>query len=587
MKCVKALLIMAVGLAIWLAGCDVKDPGSPLANQRPTVELTFAPVNGDTVEHYKQISWRGNDADGQIVQYRVLVDGAEIARTTATDTVIAFAAPETDVVYPRSLGIIAEDNEGLLSETAIRSFYVINWAPVASFDPEGSIPANATVGQAFRVSILSSDTNASLTDYNLSLDDSSNGWMGWMRDSVFLFAAPEILADSMNFPDGVRGIPNAPLTAGAHTLYAKVRDAGGAVSRIVSLPFTVSTSFAPVMDTSVVANYGDDAFYVDGSIYYSTSIGIETRLEYSASATAYFGEINAYRWRLNNADWSEWNAEPEVVIEDAAPGEYLFEFQARDAANVLSETVDYSIIIARQVLSDSIIVVDETADGNGNPGSPNDPQADQFYANIMQGYKTRVIDYATHRVGSVSYVSPLDVKNAGVILWHGDDQSNIQLDDNTRLLTEFLNRGGRLIISGWDVLGGFAGAVDSIEFSTTSFGGSKLRLYEGRRNTARNCLGFNGEGAFPGCRIDSTKLPPAFRGQLLKTWSFQPSGECLIMGRMAVADSATNPFHGRPAAYLYYQSFRVAVFGVPLYFCNEAEVRSMIDVLMPWMLQGL
>jgi hypothetical protein len=240
-------------------------------------------------------------------------------------------------------------------------------------------------------------------------------------------------------------------------------------------------------------------------------------------------------------------------------------------------------------LSDSVIVVDETADGNGNPGSPNDAQADQFYANVLLGWNTRQIDYATHKVGPTSYVSPYDLRNAGVIVWHADDQANLQLDDNTRILGEFLDRGGRLIISGWDVLGAWSGGTtDTImSFSSTHFARKYLRLYEGRRNAARTTLGFDGNGEFPGCRIDASKLPASFQGRLPKCWSFQPSGECLILGRMVVSDSLTSPFQGRSTAYLYYQSFRVATFGVPLYFCVESEVRTLMEAVMPWMLQGL
>jgi hypothetical protein len=587
MKHVKVLLIMAVGLALYLAGCETKNPGTPKPNQRPTVELSVAPQDCTTVEHNKHLGWWGNDADGQVVGYHLLVDGVRISFTTATDTTIAFTAPVTEQVYWHTFAVLAEDNEGLLSDTARRNFYVINWAPVASFDPAGSIGEGATVGRAFRVTVLSTDTNASITYYDLSLDDSLSGWMGWRRDSAYLFAAPEIIADSANFPEGVRGLPNTALTAGPHTLYARVKDAGNAVSPVVALHFTVAEEFRPVMDTTVTATYGSNRFYADGSVYFSTRIGVETRVEFSASATAYSGEINAYRWRLGDGEWSDWSVDPVVNMTDAAPRDYAFSFMARDAAAAYSDTLPYFVRIVRQTLSDSVIVVDETADGNGNPGSPTDAQADTFYAHVTSAWKTRQIDYASHKVGQTSYVSPYDVRNAGVILWHGDDQSNIQLGNNTRILGEFLDRGGRLIVSGWDVLGGWSGTVDTVEFSSTSFGGKYLRLYGGRRNAARTTLGFDGSGEFPGCHIDSLKLPISFHGTLLKCWTFQPSGECLITGRLAVTDSLTSPYYGRPAAYLYYQSFRVAAYGVPLYFCVESEVRGLMDALMPWMLQGL
>jgi hypothetical protein len=587
MKHVKVLLVMAVGLAIWLAGCETKNPGSPAPNQRPTVELSVAPQNGDTVENNKNLGWWGNDADGQVVGYYLSVDGVRISFTTATDTTIAFAAAVTEQIYSHTFAVQAVDNEGLLSAAASREFYVINWAPTASFNAAGSIAEGATVGHAFRVTVQATDTNASFSYYNLSLDDSLSGWMGWRRDSAYLFAGPEIIADVANFPEGVHGIPNTALTAGAHTLFARVKDAGDAESPIISLHFTVADGFRPGMDTTVTATYGADQFYADGSVYLSTRTGVATRVQFSASAAAYSGEINAYRWRLGDGEWSAWSLDPVVADTDAAPGDYQYSFVARDAAGEYSDTLSYFVRIVQQTLSDSVIVVDETADGNGNPGSPTDAQADQFYANVLQGWNTRQIDYASHKVGQTSYVSPYDLRNAGVIVWHADDQANLQLDDNTRVLGEFLDRGGRLVISGWDVLGAWSGTVDSIEFSSTSFGGKYLRLYAGRRNTPQKTVGFDGNGEFPGCRIDSLKLPVSFHGRLLKCWSFQPSGECLIMDRMAVSDSLTSHFQGLPAAYLYFQSFRVATFGVPLYFCVESEVRTLMEAVMPWMLQGL
>jgi len=599
MKYVKALLIMAVGLAVWLAGCETQNPGSPKPNQRPAVTLSLAPQNGDTVEHNKHLGWSGNDADGQVVGYHLLVDGVPIAFTAATDTIVAFEAPVTEQVYAHTFAVLAVDNEGLLSDTAQREFYVINWAPTATFDPEGSIAEGATVGHAFRMTVLSLDTNASITYYDISLDDTLSGWMGWRRDSMYLFAAPEIIADLANFPEGVHGIPNTALTAGPHTLYARVKDAGEAESPVIARNFTVADEFRPRMDTTVTATYGESAFYPDGSVYYETQMGLVTSIEFSASAADYSGEINAYRWRSRRllgadtlwSEWTDWSANPAVADTDAAPNDYNYNFMARDAAGTYSDTILYFIRIVAQSLTDSVIVVDETQDGNGNPGSPNDAQADSFYAHITLGWNTRQIDYATHKLCETcpSYVSPHDVRNAGVILWHGDDQGNVQLDDGTnmRVLKEFLDRGGRLIISGWNVLGFTLTTPDTVEFSSSSFPRRYMRLYQGQRNIPRVTLGFDGNGEFPGCRFDPGKLPPAYLGRLVKCWSFQPSGECLILGRMVVSDSLTSPFQGRPTAYLYYQSFRVAVFGVPLYFLVESEARAFMEVLMPWMLQGL
>jgi hypothetical protein len=588
MKHMNVLLITAVGLALYLAGCETKNPGTPKPNQAPTVELSVAPQDGDTVEHNTHLGWWGNDGDGQVVGYHLFVDGVHISFTTATDTTIAFYAPEAGQYYENTFAVQAEDNEGLLSDTARRTFYVVNWPPVASFDPTGTIAEGATVGCGFRVTVLSTDTNASLTYYDIGLDDSLNGWMGWSLDSAYLFTTQEIV-DSGLLPEGVQGVLDTALAPGPHTVYARVKDAGDAVSAIISRQFTVAEGFRPRMNPTVTASYGSDLFYPDGSVYFSTRIGVVTRVQFSASAADYSGEVVAYRWVLSDRDSSGWQTTPAVSDTDAPADDYEYAFTAMDAAGAISDTLNFTIRIVQQVLSRSVIIVDETADGNGNPGSPTDAQADTFYAHVTSSWDTRQIDYATHKMCDTcrSFVSPYDVRNAGVILWHGDDQSNVQLDDNTRILSEFLDRGGRLIVSGWDVLGFTPATEDTLEFTGSQFERRYLRLNAAIRNTARTTLGFDGVGDFPGCRIDPTKLPGGFQGRLPKCWSFQPSGECLITGRMAVSDSLTSSFQGRPTAYLYYQSFRVAVFGVPLYFLVESEAQAFMDVLMPWMLQGL
>jgi hypothetical protein len=59
-----------------------------------------------------------------------------------------------------------------------------------------------------------------------------------------------------------------------------------------------------------------------------------------------------------------------------------------------------------------------------------------------------------------------------------------------------------------------------------------------------------------------------------------------VIGTLATNDAAY-PLTGRVAAYYYNLSFRMAMFGVPLFFCNEADVTAILDVLIPQMLAGL
>jgi hypothetical protein len=78
---------------------------------------------------------------------------------------------------------------------------------------------------------------------------------------------------------------------------------------------------------------------------------------------------------------------------------------------------------------------------------------------------------------------------------------------------------------------------------------------------------------------------PSHRGVLQTCWSFQPRGECIVLGNLITTSPL--PATGHAAAYLYDLSFRVCVFGVPLYYCHNDQVTQLMDAIMPHMIEGL
>jgi hypothetical protein len=223
----------------------------------------------------------------------------------------------------------------------------------------------------------------------------------------------------------------------------------------------------------------------------------------------------------------------------------------------------------RQNLTRNIVIVDETRNGAGVPGSPNDTDVDVFYDTLFTGLNVTHVDYTTQ-----GYVSPLNLKDAGVVMWHADDRAEFRLADNTRILTEFLDRGGRLILSGWDLMSPFSNSADSVNFSTSSFSYVTLHSRYAVRNTPRTGTGFSGYNNYPGCQVDSSKVPASWAGTIDKLWTFWPRGEEVVIGRLTTSNPG-NPLASRPAAYIYDLSFRVAVFGVPLYFCYTDQVYNL------------
>lgn len=593
-------LALAIAVVTWLAGCDSEDGGA-YPNRPPTTRLTVAPNNGATVNHYIPLHWAANDPDGNVAGFWLLVDGDTLIFTAARDTVLAFTAPADGTPEPHTFEVIAVDEEGLAdrdtSAEAVqlrsRSFFTTNFAPAASFVEAGSIGDGATVGKGFQVAISATDSNPSFIRYSVSLDDSTSGWTAWSKDSVYLFADPQVIADTVTFPRQVNAISNTALTPGAHRLYVRVKDAGDANSTIIWRDFTVAEGFRPAMSSSVTAQYGGAVFYPDGSTFFQLGAGVKTELGFSASAAAYGGKINAYRYRRDEGQWSLWQVDGSLEALGLPAGQYIFEFMARDLAGEVSDPLAYPVRLVQITLSDSVIVIGATANGNGNLGSPTFASVKAFYTSTLDGFKVRSIDYADTARGITPYVSPFDLQYAGVVIWHEDDRTNPKrLNSQLAVIRAYLNRGGRMVYSAWDGMNGFS-STDTTSFAAGSFAREYFQLLGTSRNNSRQVSGFEGVGGFAGCTIDPAKLPANWNGLIDRCWVFRPKGHCIPTATLVTNDSATNPLHGQTAGFVYDLSFRVAVIGVPLFFCQQEEVRIFLHgdaehiSLIDRMLEGL
>lgn len=577
--------LLATYAALLTGGCEVGDPGSALGNRAPTTAITSAPRNGGTTNHFLSLYWSGNDSDGEIAGFRMYIDGQLVAFTTRTDSAISFASPSTGELVSHTFKIQAVDDDGEADPNPPEvQFFTTNTAPSCIWSADNTVGPNANVGQGFRLIVEGQDGNRSGLWFAISVDDTES-WTPWYADSVFLFCDLSL----GGFPSDHIPLTNAGLTFGQHTFYARCRDSGFAISPMISRTVTVQPNRIPAMD-DVITRYNSgsasDSLYPDGSIYHK--VNAEMVVAFTATAQPYRGLIHSYRYRTSGGDWNDWMAIPELVMPDLPVGSYDFAFQARDMAGVLSDTATYSLRLIEQSLTDSVLVIDESRNGGGGPGAPSDAQVDEFYAAMVAGYNVRNLDM-TERGNAL--VSPNDVKDIGLILWHADDRSEYLLDDNRRILSEYMQRGGRVIFSGWDILSALTTTAGE-QYGDSDFEYRFMRAFSSARdpnanpNAVQEVSGFTGENGFPSVQIDPVKVLPSWDGSITRAWSFEPRGECTIIGR-ATTLSSDYFQNGAVVGYYYDLSFRVAMFGVPLYFCQQQQVEALFEVLMPRMLTGL
>ncbi len=142
-------LALLVIVAAVLSGCGKSATGLLVAAQRPQVEITFAPIEGDSVSYSVRINWSGSDADGQVVGFQYAID-PPASPTPGNDTVwVDTRASEVSLLFPsrrprqplappgrlvpssdyHTFVIRAIDNDGLRSAPEYQSFTSFTIAP--------------------------------------------------------------------------------------------------------------------------------------------------------------------------------------------------------------------------------------------------------------------------------------------------------------------------------------------------------------------------------------------------------------------------------------------------------------------------
>ena len=116
------------------------------------------------------------------------------------------------------------------------------------------------------------------------------------------------------------------------------------------------------------------------------------------------------------------------------------------ALTKINESINNTTLRSRVIsLDQGILVVDETADGDGSTMNPTDEQADNFYDELLSHYKRD--EYDLFESGNIGIA---DIGAFSTILWHGNDFQDMQAPfDFKEQIMQYLNFGGNFFYTGY------------------------------------------------------------------------------------------------------------------------------------------
>ncbi len=219
-------------------------------------------------------------------------------------------------------------------------------------------------------------------------------------------------------------------------------------------------------------------------------------------------------------------------------------------------------------LDHGILLVDETRDGSGQPGSPSDAQQDDFWHAILRGSACTDWDVAAGGLPLAGDVGPYST-----VAWHADEYQQPLLAGAVAGLANNLSYGGRLWLSGWKPVFGLVGgsARYPYEFAAGQFPYDYLHLARAEQSTLVDFAGAAGAGGYPDVGLDSTKILPAMHGKLPYVDALLPRDAEPVLGFQSASGDT---FDGKPVGTRWLGGpGRAVALGFPLYYANEAQAR--------------
>jgi len=221
-------------------------------------------------------------------------------------------------------------------------------------------------------------------------------------------------------------------------------------------------------------------------------------------------------------------------------------------------------------LDHGILLVDETRNGTGVRGSPNDAQQDAYYHYLLQGSRYQDWDVTQQGVPLAGDVGPYST-----IVWHADDYQQQLVYPAVPGLANYLSYGGKLWMVGWKPIYGLMNQMGSYPytFSSGQFPSDYLHLSRSAESMNQDFIGATGFLGYPNVSTDSLKIYASWQGRM--PWidtAIPRDAESVLTFNSASGDTA---FQGKSVGVRWLNGpYRIVFFGFPFYFMKDSEARQ-------------
>ena len=233
-------------------------------------------------------------------------------------------------------------------------------------------------------------------------------------------------------------------------------------------------------------------------------------------ASANFGKLDGFAIKVDDGNWSSWQPDSiyylnKQIYPGLTEGIHTIKVISRNNALVVVPTpAQITINIIKPTHQKQWLMIDDSKNQNGTTEHPTDEQINQFYDSLFTG-----IPYDSWNIVLQGMITKSVIGQYKYVLWHSDNRNVSSLPKAVGVLTDYLNTGGRLMITGWNFYSAFT-SNQAWQDSITFYG-----------NFLQDYLHIEGQRTLSGALLDSVIIKEKDNsisiGAIDKTklWSFR------------------------------------------------------------------
>jgi hypothetical protein len=270
------------------------------------------------------------------------------------------------------------------------------------------------------------------------------------------------------------------------------------------------------------------------------------------------------------------------VDASASNGIYYY-YTTKAVDSLLNESLNNLTLRSRVVsLDQGILIVDETADGDGSPMNPTDAEVDDFYNELLTHFNTQQYDIIEE-----SQIDLADLGAFSTVIWHGNDITDMNAPfDYKNEIKKYLDFGGNFMYTGYRPSKAFEKIVGlNGTFSSGKFIFDYLKIQETKSTVfALFNQAISIESGYSNIFVDSMKTLSSNDYHLKNIEMIKSSNEgtnIYSYGTNYDSTSQQGSLKGKPVGVEYIgNDFKTITLSFPLYYMNKEQAKSIMQYIL-------